>query len=137
MGALKLTVVGNLGRDPEVKTLDSGLIVMKLAVAANQKVKRKGEYVDETTWVSASMFGERAEKLAKYIHKGDQVTLFGRPEVRSYTSKDGEAKAELSILIDDIVLPTGGDKRRSESGTSRVAEMVDNAGDYTEDDVPF
>lgn len=96
---ISATLLGRLGRDPEVRTTNTGTPVMSLNVATNSGY---GEN-KTTTWVRASMFGARAEKLAPMLAKGSQVMLTGEMSLREYTTQAGEARTSLELRVSDLV----------------------------------
>jgi len=87
----KATIIGRLGRDPELKTIPSGATVCNAAVAVTETWKDKnGERQEKTIWIDVEAWGKTGENFAKYHEKGDLVYLEGQPGARAYT-KDGEA----------------------------------------------
>jgi single-strand DNA-binding protein len=96
---ISATITGRLGQDPEVKHLQDGTAVLELSIASSS-AKKDGD----TTWVRASMFGERGTKLAAYLHKGDRVAACGCVELEQWTSREGKAGATLKMRIDQVDL---------------------------------
>lgn len=95
----KATLIGNLGRDPEVRYLNNGDAVANLAVATTEKWKDKttGEQKEATEWHRVSFFGKLAEICGQYLKKGAQVYIEGKITTRKYTDKDGIEKYTTEI----------------------------------------
>lgn len=100
----KVIIVGNLGRDPEVRYMPSGDAVANIAVATTDKWKDKqsGEQREQTEWHRISFFGKLAEIAGQYLHKGSQVYIEGKLQTRKYTDKDGVEKFATEIKADSM-----------------------------------
>ena len=90
-GVNKVILIGNLGRDPELRYTQSGTPVASLNIATTRKWRNKqsNEMVEETEWHRVSVFGQSAEHCNNYLAKGRQVYVEGRLRTRSYDDKDG------------------------------------------------
>ena len=87
---LKAVVVGNIGGDPDMRYSPEGRAFLRFNVASNGRTKiQQGEWVDETTWVRVTVFGQRAETLSQYLRKGSKVYADGRLEARPWTDQQG------------------------------------------------
>ncbi len=96
----KLTIVGNLGQDPELRYLQDGTAVTNLSVAVNKK--RQGQKV--TTWYRVSVFNIGAENVCKFLKKGSKVLVEGSSvRVSLYTAKDGKPAASLEVTAERVV----------------------------------
>jgi single-strand DNA-binding protein len=100
----KVIIVGNLGRDPEVRYLPSGDAVANIAVATTDRWKDKatGEMKEATEWHRVSFFGKTAEIAGQYLKKGSQVYIEGKLQTRKYTDKDGVEKYATEIKGDTM-----------------------------------
>ena len=100
----KVIIVGNLGRDPEVRYMPSGDAVANIAVATTDKWKDKqsGEQKEQTEWHRVSFFGKLAEIAGQYLAKGSQVYIEGKLQTRKYTDKDGVEKFATEIRADTM-----------------------------------
>jgi single-strand DNA-binding protein len=99
----KVILVGNLGRDPEVRYLPSGDPVANVTIATSSKYKSKtGEMVDETEWHRVTFFGKLAEIVGQYLKKGRSVYVEGRIKTRKYTDKDGVEKFATDIIANEM-----------------------------------
>src|SRR5689334_17335786 len=101
----KAVIIGNLGRDPEARNMQSGGKVVSFSVATSESWKDKnGERQEKTTWHRVAIFNEKLGEVAeKYLRRGSKVYLEGRIESRKYTDKDGQERE-----ITEIVLPRFG-----------------------------
>jgi single-strand DNA-binding protein len=121
----KVILVGNLGRDPEMRYLPSGEAVANLAIATTDKYKDKtGQMVEQTEWHRVSFFGRTAEVCGQYLKKGSQVYVEGSIRTRKYTDKEGIEKYATEIRGDRMQMLGG----RSGGG---MAEMDDSSHDQS------
>jgi single-strand DNA-binding protein len=100
----KVQIIGNLGKDPEVRYMPSGDAVANITVATTDKWKDKqsGEQRENTEWHRISFFGKLAEIAGQYLHKGSQVYIEGKLQTRKYTDKDGVEKFATEIKADSM-----------------------------------
>lgn len=104
----KVILVGNLGRDPEIRYLPSGEPVANIALATSSKYKSKtGEMVEETEWHRITFFGKLAEIVGQYLKKGRSVYVEGRLKTRKYTDKDGVEKYATDIIANEMQMLGG------------------------------
>ncbi len=106
-------VGGNLGADPELKISSSGVAVLKLRVASNERVKKGEEWVDHTEWHNITMFGKRAEALARILAKGSKVFVTGSLRTSSW-EHEGQKRYRTEIIGNDLEIGGGGKKQTSE-----------------------
>lgn len=146
----KVIIVGNLGRDPEVRYMPSGDAVANIAVATSSKYKNKaGEMVEETEWHRISFFGRQAEIVGEYLKKGRSVYIEGRLKTRKYTDKDGVEKFATDIIASEMQMlgsregggdEGGGNRSRpvAAPAAARPAPAKSASGfDDMDDDIPF
>src|SRR5262249_10689103 len=106
---ISATIVGNLGRAAELKHMHDGTAVLSMSIASNGRKKVGGAWKDAPTWIAVSVFGRRAESLAKLeLDKGTRVAVRGTLDLREYTSKDGRSGTVLEMRADDVELIGGG-----------------------------
>ena len=99
----KVILVGNLGRDPEIRYLPSGDPVANITIATSSKYKGKdGNMVEETEWHRVTFFGKLAEIVGQYLKKGRPVYVEGRIKTRKYTDKDGVEKYATDIVANEM-----------------------------------
>ena len=114
----KVIVLGNLGRDPEVRYTPSGAAVCNLRIATtrNWKNKDSGEKKEETEWHSVVLYDRQAEVAGEYLKKGRPVYIEGRLKTRKWTDKDGAEKYTTEIVADSMqLLGDGASKGREEA----------------------
>ena len=100
----KTVLVGNLTRDPEVKYLDSGIDIANLGLAVNERVKRKGEWVDEVCFIDITFFGKTAEVCGQYLSKGSQILVEGKLRLEQWEAKDGTKRSRHTVTGDRLVM---------------------------------
>ena len=96
----KLTIIGNLTRDPELRTVGSGISVCDFTVAVNRR--RTGEGQQEADFFRVTAWRQLGENCAKYLAKGRKVCVVGPVSVRTYQTQQGETRAQLEVTADDI-----------------------------------
>jgi len=101
----RVQLIGNLGQDPEIKTLESGKKVVHFTLATNDGYKNNdGQKVEETTWHNIVAWNGLAERAAKYLKKGKEVAVDGRLVYRSYEDKKGVTKYITEIVLNEMLL---------------------------------
>ena len=132
----KLTIIGNLTRDPELRTTTSGVNVCDFTVAVNRRKPAGGfsEGQPEVDYFRVTAWRERGELCAKFLEKGKKVCVIGPVSVRTFTGNDGTVKASLEVTADEVefLSPRVTD--------APVAERTDAASGFTAvetDELPF
>ncbi|MCX7247749.1 MAG: single-stranded DNA-binding protein [Burkholderiales bacterium] len=156
----KVILVGNLGRDPEVRYLPSGDPVANVTIATSSKYKSKtGEMVEETEWHRVTFFGKLAEIVGQYLKKGRSVYVEGRIKTRKYTDKDGVEKFATDIIANEMQMlgsregmgePSGDDEgggysrpapasrpAAAQRPAAAAAAKPSSGFDDMDDDIPF
>jgi len=140
----RITIVGYLGRDAELRYTPQGTAVSNFSVATTERKKdRSGEFQDVTTWFNVSLWGSQAERTSQYLTKGKLVFIEGRLTQRDWQDRDGNNRISLDVNATDLqFVGARGDEgggapppRGEQSGRARVQEPP--AGPITEDDIPF
>ena len=104
----KVQLIGNLGMDPEIKTLDGGKKLAKMSIATNEIYKNaKGESVKETQWHNLIAWGKTADIIEKYLKKGNEVAVEGKLINRNYTDKDGLKRYITEIQVNELLMIGG------------------------------
>ncbi|MEA2652941.1 MAG: single-strand DNA-binding protein [Chloroflexota bacterium] len=105
MAFCKVMIIGNLGRDPEMRYTPTGKPVTQFSVAVNQSTKNQqtGEWVEETDWFRVSVFGDRAERAAEQLRKGNRVFVEGRFRTREFEGQDGQKRTSLDVTADNVI----------------------------------
>ena len=107
MNALKnkVQLIGNLGQDPEIVTMDNGTKLAKFSLATTESYKNaKGEKVDDTQWHNIVAWGKMAEIVENYLAKGKQVAVEGKLTHRSYETKEGEKRYITEIRCNELLM---------------------------------
>jgi len=129
-GVNKVILVGNLGKDPEVRYLDNGVAVANFSLATTENYKNKeGERVSQTEWHNIVLWRGLAEVAEKWLKKGSSVYVEGKIRTRKWEDKEGNTRYSTEILGDNMTMLGG--KPTSES----PAESVPSSG--KKDDLPF
>src|SRR5258707_8857504 len=120
MALCKAMIIGNLGADPEMRYTPNGRPVTQFNVAVNQSTKNQqtGEWVEATDWFRVSVWGDRAERAAETLRKGNKVFVEGRFKTREFEGRDGKARTSLEITADSVV---NLEKRPREEGEGQFA----------------
>jgi len=122
MNSLKnrVTLIGNLGQDPETKTTETGKKVTRFTMATNDGYKNAdGQKISETTWHNIVAWNGLADIADRYLKKGKEVAVEGRIVYRSYEDKKGATKNITEIVLNDLLLlRSGKDQAKDEEGQS-------------------
>lgn len=141
----KVIIVGNLGRDPEMRYMPSGDAIANIAVATSYKSKNKdtGEVKESTEWHRISFFGKLAEIVGQYLKKGSSVYVEGRLQTRKYTDKDGVEKYATEIIAETMQM-LGGRPEGSQSAPPQQRQAApaprpapSKSSGFDDDDIPF
>jgi single-strand DNA-binding protein len=147
----RVIITGNLTRDPELRSLPSGMSVCSLRVACNTRRKdnQSGEWVDKPNYFSVTIWGRQGENAAQYLAKGRPVAIDGRLEWREYQDKSGNQREAIDIIADNVQFlgsPGGGDEG---GGFTPRSDVPVDTGDFApasvggggsapaDDDIPF
>jgi single-strand DNA-binding protein len=121
----KVIIVGNLGRDPEVRYLPSGDAIANIAVATSytQKDRNTGETKESTEWHRIAFFGRLAEIVGQYLKKGSSVYVEGRLQTRKYTDKDGVERYATDIIAEHMQMLGGPANANRDAGQQHDAAV--------------
>lgn len=136
----KIILVGNLGRDPELRYTPQGTPVCSFTVATNEKRKdRAGEAQDFTTWFRVTLWGRQAETASQYLTKGRPVYIEGRLRLEEWTDRDGKQRYTLEVHATDMQFIGGGrgDEAPYSGGKTASTEHAPAEADLSDDDIPF
>ena len=138
MGSLnKVILVGNLGRDAELRYTASGTAVSTLNLATTETWKDKeGTKQEKTEWHRIIVWGKTAESLATYLVKGKQILIEGKLQTRQWEDKEGNKRYTTEIKSDRITL-LGGGGQRDDADQRRGSDDHESGIQPTEDDIPF
>jgi single-strand DNA-binding protein len=138
----RVILIGNLGRDPELRYTPQGDPVCSFSMATNERRKDKsGEMQDQTTWFRVTLWGRKAEAAAEHLFKGRPVYIEGRLRVEEWTDRDGKSRHTLEVNGTDMQFIGGGSEReepreRAAAASGGDAPFGDLSG-VPDDDIPF
>ncbi len=140
----KIIVIGNVGRDPEMRYTPNGQSVTSFSIASNRRYRTSdGEQREETEWFNVSAFGRLSEICNQYLTRGQQVYIEGRLRGRSYADRDGQPRYSLEVMLTEMqMLGRRGEGEAGGGGGASYGERGGNGGgneppwDET-DDLPF
>lgn len=139
MGTMnKVILCGRLGRDPEVAYLQTGTAKAKFSVATDEGDGQGGR---RTTWHNCVAFGKQAETAGEHLHKGEQVLVEGRLDVRQY-EKDGAKRTAIEVIVNHLtLLPNGPRGERPpmdrDDGAAKTTDWQPPDGVFDDGDIPF
>ena len=141
----KIIIIGNLGRDPELRYTPQGNAVCNFSVATNEKRKDKaGDLQDVTTWFRVTLWDKRAETASKYLTKGSPVYVEGRLRVEEWTDRDGGQRYTLEVQATDMQFIGTGRSDEDFENSRDETTFESNSGSDTgvqstpsDDDIPF
>lgn len=148
-GINKVILIGNLGKDPELRYSQAGSAVASITVATNEswKDKNTGEMQDRTEWHNVVFFSRLAEIVGEYLRKGSQVYIEGRLQTRKWTDKSGNDRYTTEIIANEMQMlgsrsGAGSPENRSSAAPTKQPRATDSAeskpdtNDF-DDDIPF
>ena len=115
-GVNKVILVGNLGKDPEVRYVQSGNAVCTLRLAVSERRKDGDQWKDHTEWMDVVTFGKTAENAGQYLQKGRQVYVEGRLQTRQFKDKEGQEKWRTEVVANQVLFLGGGGDRGAPAG---------------------
>jgi single-strand DNA-binding protein len=140
-GVNKVTLIGNLGKDPDLQYIEGDIPVAKFPLATTEMRKEKsGAVISETEWHTIVLWRGLAELASKYLHKGSLVFIEGRLRTRSWEDKDKNKRFQTEIIAENLVML---DKRKDNEPSSPVksegdSDYLNNNNDPELDDIlPF
>jgi single-strand DNA-binding protein len=149
-GVNKVLLLGNVGKDPEIRATAGGTQVASFTLATADRAKdAQGNWADKTEWHNLVAFNRTAEIVRDYVKKGTQLYIEGKIQTRSWDDKEsGQKKYRTEILVNELTLLGGGPGRSegsssySKSNTASYASTPASQPDYadtgiTDDDIPF
>jgi single-strand DNA-binding protein len=139
MSVNKVILVGNLGRDPEVRATPSGQSVCNLSVATTDRfTDRAGQQRDQTEWHNIVVWGKQADLCGQYLKKGRQVYVEGRLTTRQYDAKDGTGKRYRTEIVAQRVQFLGGRAPAGfDEGVPDFNSGTDAPAPVDDEDIPF
>jgi single-strand DNA-binding protein len=151
----RVVLTGNLTRDPELRSLQSGTSVCSLRIAVNTRRKdgQTGEWVDKPNYFSVTVWGAQGENCARYLSKGRPVAIDGRLEWREWEAKEGGKRESIDIIADSVQFLSSPPEGGNGNGFQQRSDVPVDTSDFqrspapapaaaapsppTEDDIPF
>ena len=148
----KIMLIGNVGKEPDVRSLDHDRKVANFSLATNEFYRdQRGEKQQQTEWHNIVVWNKLAEVVERYVKKGDRVYVEGKIRTRSYENKEGEKKYTTEILVNNLNMLGGnsGQSRESQSGNGQethsgnsqvyAKDVVSENSEFQpqDDDLPF
>ena len=125
----KVTLIGNLGADPEIKQTNNGQHVANLRIATSETyTDRNGQRQESTEWHNVSAFGKTAEICGQYLSKGRSVYVEGRIKTREYTDRDGNNRKATEIVANQVLFLNGGESRPQQGANTYQQPRQQNNG---------
>ena len=135
----KLTIIGNLTREPELRTTSSGINVCDFSVAVNRRNAREGQ--PEADFFRVTAWRGLGENCAKFLFKGSKVCVVGAVSVRTYQTNSGETRASLEVIAEDVEFLSGKPEgERPTESPAHAPNPVDAQSGFTQvetDELPF
>ena len=142
-GINKIILVGNLGKDPEVRYAQSGMAICKMRLAVTERVKDGDGWKDATEWFTLTTFGKTAENAGQYLQKGRQVYVEGRLKTDKYKDKEGVERTSVEVIANTLQYLGSGAGQKGKT-PSTDGEPLDGAAaapsaadGFVDDDLPF
>jgi single-stranded DNA-binding protein len=140
-GVNRVIILGNLGNDPDIRTMPNGDMVTKISVATSESWvdKNTNERKTQTEWHAIVFYRRQAEVAGEYLRKGSKVYVEGRLKTRKWQDQNGQDRYTTEIQGDVLQMldsRQGGDNQDKSSTSSKPKQQTENAGDFN-DDIPF
>ena len=144
----RVVLTGNLTRDPELRSLQSGTSVCSLRLASNSRRKENGEWVDKPNYFSVTVWGAQGENCARFLSKGRPVCIDGRLDWREWTAQDGSKRESVEIVAESVQFLGSRDDAGgggNGNGFTPQSDVPADTSDFegasvsggSEDDIPF
>ena len=135
MSINKVVITGNLTREPELKRTASGMAILNLGVAVNDRRKdpKSGEWSDYANFIDCVMFGTRAESISNYLHKGIKVAIDGKLRWSQW-EREGQKRSKVEVTVDDIEILT---PKGEQPNSPQAQAPIEVSAEVYDDDIPF
>jgi len=139
----QVTLVGNLGAEPEIRATQTGMQVGSLRIATVHSRKgQSGNWEDETEWHRVTIFGKTAEFFGNYARKGNRVLVTGRLRTRKWQDKDGKDQYTTEIVADEAQIlerrdPSQSQEKPTQQTYQQAQQPEQSSGGDFDDDIPF
>jgi single-strand DNA-binding protein len=138
----KVILIGNVGKDPEIRHLDSGVAVITLPVVTSERIKdRNGEWREMSEWHNVVFWRALAESVEKYVHKGTQILVEGKLRNRSWEDQNGQKRFTTEVVAETLKVLSRRDNNNSQQSGQQDNKphiaITDIAAKDAVDDLPF
>ena len=140
MSINRVVISGNLTRDPELKATASGMSILKMGIAVNDRRKNSqtGEWEDVPNFFDVTVFGTRGESLSRFLSKGSKVAVEGKLRWRQWETPDGDKRSAVEIVADDIeFMSSRGEGGGGNQGGSKPTYDAPPASTVSDEEIPF
>lgn len=143
MSINRVTISGNLTKDPELRALPSGTPVLEMRMAVNDRRKNQqtGEWEDQANYIDVVVFGQRGESLSRFLSKGSKIAVDGRLRYREWENQQGDKRSKIEVVADDVDFMSGrgeGGGAHASGGSSAPAADAAPVEDLKDgDEIPF
>lgn len=142
MSLNKVMLIGNVGKDPEVRYLDNGVAVASVVLATSErgyKLQNGTDVPERTEWHNVVLWRGLAETVEKYVHKGDKLYIEGKIRTRSYDTQDGSKRYITEIFADnmEMLTPRGHNQQNVAQLTDSAQANVTTPVNDSNEDLPF
>ena len=132
----QVTILGNTGRDVELRYTPQGTPIANFSVASNTFRKRGETQEQKTDWYNVTAFGKQAETLAKYLKKGSQILVRGKLSLSAWETRSGEPRVNADVALQDFEFAGGAPKNTENRAADAAVETTTN-GDYAGNDAGY
>jgi single-strand DNA-binding protein len=136
-GVNRVTLLGNVGKNPEIRYTQSGTAVANFSLAVGERRKVGNEWKDHTEWFSIVAWSKLAETCSNYLSKGKQVYIEGRLQTRKWDDRDGNTRYSTEIVADQLVLLGGKEARTEQQGPRGEPAGPNHGFDDPNTECPF
>jgi len=143
----KVILIGNLGKDPEVRHLENGAVVANFSIATSESYtdRNSGQKVENTDWHNIVVWRGLAEVVEKYVRKGHKIYVEGKLRTRSWQDKEGNTRYTTEVVADELTMLSRPDSAANptpqnpydSAGTPEAPSKVDDIIQKDKDDLPF
>lgn len=132
----KVNLIGNLGNDPDIRTMPNGNKVANISLATTYSYKDGDNWADKTEWHKVVLFNHRADVADRFLKKGSKIFVEGRLQTRSWEDKDGIKKYSTEIVGNDLLLLSKEEMKEQTEQKEEPAKQATNFDSF-DDEIPF
>ena len=130
MSINRVSLSGNIGREPEIRATQSGMSILTFSLAVNERVKKGEEWTDYTNWVDIVVFGKRADSLHKILAKGMKVAIDGKLRYSTW-ERDGQKRSKIEVIANDVdIMQRRNDSQSQQNGS--YGQQWQQQGNYAD-----